>query len=518
MVETVPRVLALWVQDWPVVAAGIAASEPGAVLHANRVVASSEAARAMGVTRGIRRREAQARCPELLLTERDLAGEARAFESIAAAVEAFTPRLELTQPGTCVFPTIGPSRYFGGDEALAEQILVAVEAVIDGRTSCHIGIADGVFAARLAARVRKAGPCIIEPGETPAFLAPLAITTLEQPDLTAVLWRLGLRTLGDFAALDPKDVLGRFAAVGLAAHRRASGTSDRMVEAIDPPEDMAVSLVLEPPLDRVDQVAFAARQLALELQNKLQRRGAACSRMTVIAESEHGERFVRGWRHEGALSVAAMTDRVRWQLDGWLNASPSVRPTGGLSLLVLRPEDVIPATGRQLGFWGGETEADQRVGRAVARLEALVGADNVQVAEWRGGREPDDQIRLLPAGAVELGGRQLSLIDERPWPGQLPAPSPVELFAQQALSVVDKRGASVTVSGRGELSADPAKLCRDGRTWKEVVAWAGPWLLDERWWDSDRARRRARFQLVDDDGHAMLAYVQQGRWWLAGTY
>lgn len=514
----IQRVLALWVQDWPVVAAGISAGEPGAVLHANRVVASSEAARMMGVVRGIRRREAQARCPELLLAERDLAGEARAFEAIAAAVEVFTPRLELTQSGTCVFPTIGPSRYFGGDKSLAEQIFIAVEDVLDGRTSCHIGIADGVFAARLAARVRAIGPCIIEPGGTPEFLAPLPITVLDQPDLTDVLRRLGLLTLGAFAALDPRDVLGRFAAVGLAAHQRASGTSDQRVEALDPPEDMAVSLVLEPPLDRIDRVAFSARQLALELEAKLQRRGAACSRMTIEAESENGERFVRGWRHEGALSVAAMTDRVRWQLDGWLNASPSIRPSGGLSLLVLRPEDLIPATGRQLGFWGGETEADQRVGRAVARLEALVGADNVQVAEWRGGREPDDQIRLLPAGTVELGGRQLSLLDERPWPGQLPAPSPVELFAERTIAVVDDEGVAVTVSGRGELSGEPAQICQDGRTWKPVVAWAGPWLLDERWWDPERARRRARFQLVDDDGHAVLAYVQQGRWWLAGTY
>ena len=510
--------LALWVQDWPIVAAGIAQDEPGAVLHANRVVASSEAARTMGVVRGLRRREAQSRCPELILAERDLAEEAHGFEVVAATIEEFTPRLELTQPGTCIFPTVGPSRYFGGDESLANQILVAVDAVLDGRTSCHIGIADGVFAARLAARVKRAGPCIIDPGNTPAFLAPMPVTALDQPNLTTVLWRLGIRTLGDFAELDPRDVLGRFATDGLAAHRRASGTSDRLVDVTDPPEDMAVSLTLEPPLDRIDQAAFAARQVALELASKLQRRGAACSRVTIEAESEHGERFVRGWRHEGALSVAAMTDRVRWQLDGWLNASPSIRPSGGLSLLILRPEDLIAAAGRQLGFWGGETEADQRVGRAVARLESLVGADNVQVAEWRGGREPDDQIGLLPAGAVELGGRQMTLIDERPWPGRLPAPSPVELFEERQIWISDATGTEVTVSGRGELSSVPVRVCHDGKSWKKVVAWAGPWLLDERWWDPERARRRARFQLVDDDGLAMLAYVQKGRWWLAGIY
>lgn len=515
---SVPRVAAVWCPDWPVVAAGIQPDEAGAVLHANRVVASSEAARSVGVVRGLRRREAQGRCPELVIAERDLAMEARAFEVVAAAIEAFTPRLELAQPGTCVFPTRGPSRYFGGDQAFSEKLLEAVDEVLDGRTTCNIGVADGIFAARVAARSRTAGPCIIGPGSSPSFLAPLPITVLDQPDLTGVLWRLGIRTLGDFAALDASDVLGRFAREGLLAYQRASGLDDRLADVTDPPEDMSVSLVFEPPVDRIDQAAFAARQLALELHEKLQRRGAACSRVTIEAESEHGERFVRGWRHEGALSIAALTDRVRWQLDGWLHAAPTVRPSGGLSLLLLRPENLIPAGGRQLGFWGGETEADQRVGRAVARLEALVGADNVQVAEWKGGREADDLIRLLPASTIDLSDRQMTMFDDRPWPGQIPAPSPVELFSGRRLEVLDDQGRPVVVSGRGDISGPPTRLSLDGRQWRPIVAWAGPWLLDERWWDADRARRRARFQLVDEEGGAVLAHVERGEWWLAGTY
>lgn len=529
--ERPQRILAIWCPDWPVVAAGIAPDEPGAILYANRVVASSQAARSMGVIRGIRRREAQSRCPELEIGERDLASEVRSFEAIAGAIEVFTPRVEVLQPGTAIFPVRGPSRYFGGDRALADEMLLALGAVLDGRTSCHIGIADGVFTSRLAARMRgdDGGAHIVAPGGSPEFLSALPVTTLDQPSLTDILWRLGLRTLGDFASLDPKDVLGRFARDGLSAHRRASGLDERLADVVDPPPEMAVSLVLEPPVERIDQAAFAARQLALELEAKLARRGAACTRVAIEAESEHGESYARTWRHEGALSVSAMTDRVRWQLDGWLNASPNVRPSGGLSLLTLRPEDLIPAGGRQLGFWGGETEADQRAGRAVARLEALVGAENVRVAQWKGGREASDKVQLLPAGTVDLIDRQRSVSVDQPWPGQLPAPSPVTLFSRTEIEVVDAQGLTVVVSGRGELSAPPAKIRRTLSArgtprgareagWKDVVAWAGPWLLDERWWDPRRARRRARFQLVDHDGDAVLAFVQEGKWWLAGAY
>lgn len=60
---SVSRVLALWCMDWPAVAAAAAAGRPPtipiAVTLANRVVACSASARAVGVRRGLRRREAR---------------------------------------------------------------------------------------------------------------------------------------------------------------------------------------------------------------------------------------------------------------------------------------------------------------------------------------------------------------------------------------------------------------------------------------------------------------------------
>ncbi|MEZ5262029.1 MAG: hypothetical protein R2755_09665 [Acidimicrobiales bacterium] len=61
-----------------------------------------------------------------------------------------------------------------------------------------------------------------------------------------------------------------------------------------------------------------------------------------------------------------------------------------------------------------------------------------------------------------------------------------------AARVLDADGAGVGVTGRGELTAPPAVLVLDGvavpgagatRGARPVVAWAGPWPLQERWWD-----------------------------------
>jgi protein ImuB len=78
--------------------------------------------------------------------------------------------------------------------------------------------------------------------------------------------------------------------------------------------------------------------------------------------------------------------------------------------------------------------------------------------------------------------------------------------------LLDPRGGPVAVDDRGGLRTPPATLVepavpgRDeagGPRRREVHQWAGPWLLDERWW-SPAARRGAWLQVVLDDGCAAL--------------
>jgi protein ImuB len=260
-------------------------------------------------------------------------------------------------------------------------------------------------------------------------------------------------------------------------------------------------------------VAFLARTLADELHRRLGRDGVTCVRVGIEAETEHGEQLLRFWRHEGTLSDAAVADRVRWQLDGWLNGSAANRPSGGITRLALIPDELIAAKGRQLGFWGGETEVDQRAIRVAARLQGQLGADAVLVPEREGGRHPDSQLRLVPAATVELTGRSLDPeSDTAPWPGVLPAPSPTRVLAEPIpIEVLDGCNRTVVVTGRGLLSASPAVLASRGKR-IEVRHWAGPWPIDERWWDPEAHTRQARLQVVTVDGRAHLIALADGAW------
>lgn len=523
--DVATRAVVLWCADWPVVAAGIGADEPAAVLHANRVVACSAAARAEGVHRGLRRREAQSRCPDLTVVGSDADRDARAFEAVTAAVEVMTPRVEIVRPGVLALPAKAPQRYFGGDERVAATIADLVTPVIGGRGGIGIGIADGSFAALLAAR--RGSTTIVEPGATPAFLAPVSVKALEQarPDdpavaeLTELLQRLGLRTLGDVAALPPARMIERFGPLGTLASRLARGLEERPPQPREIPPDLVVHAELDPPAARVETAAFVARALAIELGERLAARGLTCTRLSIELVTEHDEELSRLWRHEGGLGPAAIADRCRWQLDGWLGAGTdwAARPTGGVALLRLVPDQVVADDGRQLGFWGGLREVDERAARGVARLQGLLGPDAVLVPERRGGRGPGERVGLVPAHGVRLGVDAAATDDaDRPWPGHVPTPSPALVHdVPTVVALVDGDGVPVGVTGRGVFTGGrpPARAGSD-----DVVAWAGPWPCEERWWDADAGRRRARVQVVLASGVTHLLVLERRRWSIEATY
>jgi protein ImuB len=510
------RRISVWCPDWPVTAVrldqGLAADAAIAVVTANRVVACSHAAREHGVRRGQRRREAQAAYPDLAVVPRDEAAEARAFEPVVAALESIAPGVEITRPGLASIGVKGPTRYFGGETGVLHALSRAVAGV---GPDVLIGIADGSFAAEQAAR----RGLVVAPGGSPDFLQHLPIETLDpsgMSPLVDLLKRLGIRTLGAFAHLEPRDVLARFGPDGAWAHRQAGGRDDHPLAARRPPVEFAVTLDLEPPVDRVDTVAFSARGVAEQFVADLGSHGLACTCLELQALSENGEETVRRWRHAGVLGVVDVLDRVRWQLEGWL-AGPR-RPTGGVGRIRLVPIETVPTGAHQQALWGGSGAEDERAARALARVQTLLGHGSVLTAVVDGGRDPSQRTRLVPWGDERVPLRS----PEQPWPGQLPAPAPTVLLdPPRPAQLLDSGRRPVRVTERGAMPEPPALFGMDGEDVSTVTSWAGPWPVDERWWSAAEARKAVRCQIVDVRGRAFLVtgvMSEPPRWQVDAIY
>ncbi len=518
------RVLALWCMDWPAVAAaaaaGLPATAPVAVTLANRVIACSSAARTAGVRRGLRRREAAANCPQLHVVTADADRDARFFEKVIVAVDDLVPRAEVLRPGLLVLPVRGPARFFGSEQQAAERLIDAVAAA---GAECQAGIADQLSTAVFAARAGR----VVAPGQDAQFLSALSIRQLStepslsgpgRDDLADLLWRMGIRNIGQFAALPRTDVASRFGADAVAAHRFARGEPERGPSGREPPLELDAVLHCDPPIDRVDAAAFAGRSLASELHQTLMAAGVGCTRLAIHAVTANGEELNRVWRCAEPLTEDATADRVRWQLDGWLNnRTADDRPTAPVTLLRLHAVEVVSAGALQLPLWGGLGEEDRlRARRALVRVQGLLGPEAVQVPVLSGGRGPAERITLTP-----LGDEPVPRADPRlPWPGQLPEPSPAVLL-DDPVELLDSQGNPIRVTNRGLFSADPVRLTARDRD-DRLHWWAGPWPVDERWWECQPGRdkggsRTARAQVLLEDRALLLCYRQR-RWYLEGIY
>lgn len=356
-------------------------------------------------------------CPTLL-AEGERGDEVREFLAVLTLVEAFCPWVGPASLGVCTLPARGPSRFFGGEAVLVEKLSVAVAEVLGTTEAVRVGVADGLFAALLAARAEV----VVDPGGAAAFLAPWSTAVLRRPDLTVTLKRLGVHTLGQFAALGGREVSARFGSDAAACHR--------------------------------------------------------------VARGEAGEL--------AGLRDAGITRRLR-VASGEVTEGP-----------------------RQPGFFGGTSVADARAARSFARVQQRLGAEAVVVGRLRGGRGPAERARLVPWGSREVDPHADGA-GAAPWPGRLPSPSPVAvLTAPVTTEVVDASARPVRVTGRGLLTADPARLSVGGGPWRDVVAFAGPWPVSERWWST--RRRQARLQVVVDGGAALLLTVERERWWMEASY
>ncbi len=498
------RTLVVWCPDWPVRAAlpDLERDAAGAVLAAGQVLACNAAARAEGVRRGMRRRDAQARCPELVLGEHRPEAESHGFEEVLLGLEELSPGVAPLRPGLCALRV--PARFYGGER---EAAAVLAEKVVSlGVWDVRLGVADGVFAAEQAARRAAAQESVVvEPGTDAAFLAPLSVEALEAPEVVGLLTRLGVRTIGDFAALAAADVHTRFGGHGALLHRLARGLDARPVSRRRVPPELAVQLDLEPPIATIEPIAFSLRPVAERFVTALADRGLVCTDLAVEIQSDDVVVAWRRWVHPRWFAAVDVVDRVRWQLQG-------SRLQGPVSRVRLVPEVVEPVGDHAEALFG--PRPDEKVERGLARVQGMLGPDGVLAVQVQGGRTPAERRAFTPWGERARPERDPA----RPWPGAVPAPAPALVYATpRPAELVDAGERRVAVDGRGGVSAAPHRV-RIEQDWHRVESWAGPWPVDERWWDGDAARRAARFQVVGDDGRAWLLTLQHGDWWVEASY
>jgi protein ImuB len=381
-------------------------------------------------------------CPGIL-KEQEHGREARVFAALVSALEAFATRVDPVRPGVCAVSTRGPSRYFGGDEVLAAMAAeavagavaaeavagaVAAEAVagaVAAEAVAGVGVADGLFAAVLAARAALgAGPVIVPRGETPSFLSPWPVATLDRPELADLLVRLGIRTLGGLAALPGPQVLARFGGEGALCHRVAQGVEGelpgfRMFFPRARPGPPATVMTHQGGFwgDTADADARAARAVA-SVQELL-------GPESVVSGRLQGG---RGPAQRARLVPWTGPDRIDGSPGGRLGARQNSRGGSGVTskgpwpgqvpppapaVVLTRPlpAQLVDSTGRAVGVTGdGMATADPTrlsvAGGAWVEVTGWAGPWPSDERWWSRGRRRQARMQVVTAGTAHLLTRE----------------------------------------------------------------------------------------------------------------
>jgi protein ImuB len=357
----------------------------------------SGAAEAVGVHAGMRLGEALARCPALRLVPADPDGAAVAWESVLAALEAIGAAVEAVRPGEAAFEAAGLLRLYGGN---LEGVLARARRAV--AMPARYGVAASRFSAFAAATRARPGRAakIVARGAERGFLAPLPVALLRArpeviqrdraEDLCTVLERLGVRTLGELAALDAASVTDRLGRRGALARALALGRDtplrprpfrDELVERLDLPE--AIS---GPQLERTLEL------LIDRLLARPERRGRSLRKLRLAA------RFVEQgtWRREVAMREATVApERLRLALAPKLVELPA--PIDQLSLAVAA---FGPPLSDQLALGPPDDshERRKRLREALRQTRAAAGPESLlRVLEVDpGSRVPERWIVLTP--------------------------------------------------------------------------------------------------------------------------
>src|SRR4051794_10970401 len=269
------------------------APEPG---REQRVGEVSPAAEAFGIVPGMRVGEALSRCPDLRLVPADPEATRGYWNAVLDRLESLGAAVESDDPGVTYFEARGIERLHGGH---LEGVLAAVRRVLP--VSVRLGVAPSRFAAYAAAmhtRPRRSLKTntgfVFKEGAVRAFLAPLPVALLRPrpglEELPEMLERLGIRTLGELAALPPSAVAERFGHPGLLALDLAHGRDTRL-EPRRPQEPLFERLAL-PEAASGPQLERALEMVVARLLARRERRGRSLRAVALSA------RFVEGgtWR------------------------------------------------------------------------------------------------------------------------------------------------------------------------------------------------------------------------------
>jgi protein ImuB len=523
------RILCVWSPNWAIETwrrrrPSAPRAEPFALVGPDRglrvLTAVSPQAAAAGLFPGQRVTDAQALRPDLVLAEAEPEADARALEALADWCVRYSPAVAPDPPDGLFLDIGGVAHLWGGEAGMAADL--AARLARDGLTS-RIAAADTAGAAWALARspAAAAGPQVLAPWDPdrreasppPPELAGLPLTALRlEPTAAVQLSRLGLRRIGQLAALPRGPLARRFGGRVLLRLDQALGRAPEALAFRRPPTPWFARLDLAEPVSAPDDLARLCRDVALRLCTRLETAGRGARRLRLDFHRVDGAPV---GLELGLSRPARDPDRIARL---FLPRLETLDPGFGIEAVSLQAAEVEVLSPGQadLASLLEPVEGPEALAPLIDRLNARLGPGRVWRSRPRASHVPERSVRRTAALEAPAGpardGPAASWPAWRPRPLRL-LPRPEVLEAVIALT-----------------PDEPPRQFRWRRRVHRIRLAEGPERIGAEWWRSGieavRTDQVRDYYRVEDQDGARFWVFRSGlhdhdrpvRWWLHGLF
>jgi DNA polymerase-4 len=334
------------------------------------VAAASYEARRFGVHSAMPTAQALRRCPELVVLPPRFEVYREVSRAAFAIFESFTPLVEPLSLDEAFLDLRGTGRLHGGGAAVARGIKRRVREELSLVVS--VGLAPNKQVAKIASDLGKPdGLVVVRPEDLRRFLGPLPVSRLLGVGQVTErrLRGLGVRTIGELAAMGEDQVLTQLGRAGRQLWQLARGNDTREVTVERTPDSIGHEDTFDQDIDDLDTLAAIVQEQSDRVATRLRAGGYLAG--TVVLKLRTADFKTRSRQKRLARPTCdgqVIGEAARGLLARAARERGAVRLTG-VTATALVPE----AAPRQLTFDEPQLEAGERLGHTMDRIASRYG-------------------------------------------------------------------------------------------------------------------------------------------------
>ncbi len=351
------------------------------------VLTASYEARPFGVGSAMPMARARKLCPQAVVVPPRFERYKAISKRVMRVFGDFSPAVEALSLDEAFLDMTGAEHIFGDPEAIGSRLKDAIREGTGGLTA-SVGISATKYVAKVASGHDKPGGLtVVAPTEARQWLAPQPVARLwgAGPKTQQRLAELGLGTIGDVAAADPRWLESQLGKAGSHFHQLAHARDPRPVATSRAARSIGSERTLTLDVKSPTEIAFQLRRAADSVGRRLRRHGYVAKGVRVKLKRSDFRLLTRQRR------LAEPTDRTEELYATAIALLPEFGDPGPFRLIGIAAYDLERQVfARQLDLPMGEGSRSRRLDAVLDELDKRFGPGAVHRA--------GDLIRQSPIG------------------------------------------------------------------------------------------------------------------------